>query len=57
MPRNTTGGSGHRSQRNSESNKTKANNKAGKNMVKFHSNALATDLKTLKVIITCRLVV
>jgi hypothetical protein len=26
MPRNTTGGSGHRSQRNSESNKTKANN-------------------------------
>jgi hypothetical protein len=27
MPRNTTGGSGHRSQRNSESNKTKANNK------------------------------
>ena len=27
MPRNTTGGSGHRSQRNSESNKTKTNNK------------------------------
>ena len=27
MPRNTTGGSGHRSQRNSESNKTKSNNK------------------------------
>ena len=26
MPRNMTGGSGHRSQRNSESNKTKANN-------------------------------
>ena len=27
MPRNVTGGSGHRSQRNSESNKTKSNNK------------------------------
>ena len=27
MPRNTTGGSGNRSQRNSESNKTKTNNK------------------------------
>ena len=27
MPRNVTGGSGHRSQRNSESNRTKSNNK------------------------------
>jgi hypothetical protein len=29
MPRNLTGGSGHRSQRNSESNKTKMNNRLG----------------------------
>ena len=33
MPRNTTGGSGHRSQRNSESNKTKQNNKIGDKML------------------------
>ena len=33
MPRNTTGGSGHRSQRNSESNKTKQNNKLGDKML------------------------
>ena len=33
MPRNMTGGSGHRSQRNSESNKTKMNNKIGDKML------------------------
>ena len=33
MPRNKTGGSGHRSQRNSESNKTKQNNKIGDKML------------------------
>jgi len=33
MPRNMTGGSGHRSQRNSESNKTKQNNKIGDKML------------------------
>lgn len=33
MPRNITGGSGHRSQRNSESNKTKMNNKIGDKML------------------------
>lgn len=33
MPRNMTGGSGHRSARNSESNKTKMNNKIGDKML------------------------
>jgi len=43
MPRNTTGGSGHRSQRNSESNKTKSNNKVVDALLDDIANKQSTD--------------
>ena len=43
MPRNMTGGSGHRSQRNSESNKTKANNKLNDALLDDMMNELETE--------------
>ena len=43
MPRNTTGGSGHRSQRNSESNKTKANNHLNDSLLDDLLNDETTD--------------